>query len=153
MRAGRAYRQFSGIFVVLLTVAIGLFVVSLLAHPRYHWPLWIAAAAVISLTAPLRTWGLRRGLLSYYVHGAAVEGTVTAVEPAGEGTWRVRYRFEAGGAGIVEAETLVYDAPRAPLAVGEAVPVLHRPGNPRDSVLPVLAGILPGDGPDPDTVS
>ncbi len=143
MRAGRAYRDFSGLFIVLLTLAIGLFTASLFLHPRYHWPLWIAAAVVITLTAPLRAWGLRRGLLSYFVHGTAVEGTVTAVEPAAPGTWRVHYRFESATNGPMEAKTMVYDAPEAPLAIGQIVVVLHRPGNPGDSVLPQLAGILP----------
>lgn len=142
VRAGRAYRDFSGLFIVLLTVAIGLFTASLFLHPKYHWPLWIAAAVVITLTAPLRAWGLRRGLLSYFVHGTAVEGTVTAVEPAGQATWRVCYRFESPGAGPVESETMVYDAPAPPLSAGQSVAVLHRAGDPGDSVLPELAGIL-----------
>jgi len=143
VRAGRAYRNFSGIFVALLTVAIVLFLAPFLLPPRWQWPLWIAAGAVITLTAPLRAWGLRRGLLSYFVHGTAVEGTVAAVEPAGAGTWRVLYRYDAGPAGTVEAATLVYDAPEAPLRAGDPVAVLYRPGSPRDSVLPALAGILP----------
>lgn len=144
VRGGKAYRDFSGLFIALLTLAIALFTASLFLHPRYHWPLWVAAGVVITLTAPLRAWGLRRGLLSYYVHGTAVEGTVTAVEPAGAGTWRVRYRFDVPALGPVESETTVYDAPEAPLVVGHAVAVLHRAGDPRDSVLPELAGILPG---------
>lgn len=150
MRAGRAYRAFSGVFIVLLTVAIVLFVLPFLLPPRWHWPLWLAAGGVILLTAPLRAWGLHRGLLSYYVHGTAVMGSVAAVEPAGPGTWRVRYRFEAGGAGTVEAEALVFDAPSAPLRPGDPVAVLHRPGDPGDSVLPELAGILPGRRPEGD---
>ena len=145
VRRSRAYRAFSGWFIVLLTVAIALFVAPFLLPTRWHWPLWIAAGSVILLTAPLRAWGLHRGLLSYYVHGTAVEGTVSAVEPAGAGTWRVRFRFEAQGAGSVEAEALVYDAPSEPLHPGDAVPVLFRPGNPRDAVLPTLAGILDAD--------
>ena len=138
VRAGRAYRAFAAMFLVLLTVAIALFVASLVLPPRWQWPLWGAAAGVITLTAPLRAWGLRRGLLSYYVHGTAVEGTVTAVEPAGEGTWRVRYRF-----GDHEAEVRVLDAPEAPVRSGDSVAVLHRPSAPQDSILPALAGILP----------
>jgi hypothetical protein len=142
VRAGAAYRAFSAIFIVLLTVAIVLFLAPFLLPTRWHWPLWIAAGAVILLTAPLRAWGLRRGLLSYYVHGAAAEGTVSAVEPAGEGAWRLRVRYAAGAAGPVEREFLVFDAPAAPLRPGDAVPVLHRPGDPRDAVLPTLAGLL-----------
>jgi len=147
VRRGRAYRAFSGWFIVLLTLAIGLFLAPFFLSTRWHWPLWIAAGSVILLTAPLRTWGLHRGLLSYYVHGTAVEGSVAAVEPAGAGTWRVRFRYEAGAAGSVEAETLVFDAPSAPLRPGDPVPVLFRPGNPRDAVLPTLAGILDSDAP------
>lgn len=140
VRAGRAYRDFSGLFIVLLTVAIALFVAPFFSPTRLHWPLWIAASAVILLTAPLRAWGLHRGLLSYFVHGTAVEGTVTAVEAAGAGTWRLRVRYGEG----IEREFLVYDAPEAPLCPGDAVPVLHRPLDPRDAVLPTLAGLLPG---------
>lgn len=143
VRRGRAYRAFSAIFVVLLTVAIALFVAGLVLETRLHWPLWIASGVVILLTAPLRAWGLRRGLLSYYVHGTAAEGTVAAVEPAGEGTWRLTVRYEAGPGSAVEARTLVYDAPAAPLRPGDPVPVLFRPAAPLDFVLPTLAGILP----------
>ena len=139
VRAGRAYRDFSGIFIALLTVAILLFLAPFLLPTRFHWPLWIAAGAVILLTAPLRAWGLHRGLLSYYVHGTAVEGTVLAVEPEGMRTWLLRVRY-----GDVEREFLVYDAPAAPLRPGDPVPVLHRPLDPRDAVLPTLAGLLPG---------
>ena len=139
VRSGRAYRDFSGIFIVLLTVAIALFVAPFFLPTRFHWPLWIASGTVILLTAPLRAWGLHRGLLSYYVHGTAVEGSVLAVEPAGEGTWRLRVRY-----GAEEREFLVYDAPAAPLRPGDAVPVLHRADDPRDAVLPTLAGLLPG---------
>jgi hypothetical protein len=144
VRAGRAYREFSGLFIVLLTLAIALFTASLFLHPRYHWPLWIAAAVVITLTAPLRAWGLRRGLLSYFVHGTAAEGIVTSVEAAGPATWRIGFRFEASGAGPIEAGTTLYDAPEAPLEAGQSVAVLHRPGNPKDCILPELAGILQG---------
>jgi len=143
VRAGRAYRDFSGLFIVLLTVAIALFVAPFLLPTRFHWPLWIAAGVVILLTAPLRAWGLHRGLLSYFVHGTAVEGTVLAVEASGGGTWRLRVRYDGGAAGPVEREFLVYDAPSAPLKTGDAVPVLHRPADPRDAVLPTLAGLLP----------
>ena len=129
-------------FIVLLTLAIALFLAPFLLSTRWHWPLWIAAGGVILLTAPLRSWGLHRGLLSYYVHGTAVEGTVTAVEPGGEGTWRVKFRYEAGSAGSVEGEALVFDAPSSPLRHGDSVPVLFRPEDPRDAVLPTLAGIL-----------
>ena len=132
---------------MLLTAAILLFVAPFLGlHARWHWPLWIAAAAVILLTAPLRAWGLRRGLLSYYVHGTAAEGTVVAVEPAGPSAWDVRVRY-AGPAGPVERPFRVLDAPAAPLRAGDAVPVLHRPGDPADAVLPTLAGILPEAAP------
>lgn len=137
VRNSAAYRAFSAIFIVLLTVAIVLFLAPFLLPTRWHWPLWIAAGAVILLTAPLRAWGLRRGLLSYYVHGLAAEGTVAAVEPAGEGAWRLRVRY-AG----VERDFLVVDAPAAPLRAGDPVPVLHRPGDPQDAVLPTLAGLL-----------
>jgi len=147
VRAGRAYRAFSGMFLVLLTVAIALFVASLLLPPRWQWPLWVAAAVVITLTAPLRAWGLRRGLLSYFVHGIAVEGTICAVDAAGERTWRVRYRYEAGPAGTVEAETLVYDAAEAPFSAGDPVAVLFRKESPRDSVLPAWCGVLPDADP------
>lgn len=144
VRNGRAYRAFSAIFIVLLTVAIALFLAPFLLPTRWHWPMWIAAGTVILLTAPLRAWGLRRGLLSYYVHGIAAEGTVAAVESAGDGAWRLRVRYEAG-VGPVEREFLVYDAPAAPLRPGDAVPVLHRAGDPRDAVLPTFAGLLHGD--------
>jgi hypothetical protein len=137
VRNGPAYRSFSAIFIVLLTVAIALFLAPFLLPTRWHWPMWIAAGTVILLTAPLRAWGLRRGLLSYYVHGLAVEGAVAAVEPAGEGSWRLRVRY-AG----VERDFLVYDAPAAPLRPGDAVAVLHRAGDPMDAVLPTLAGLL-----------
>ncbi len=105
--------------------------------------MWAAAAGVIALTVPIRAWGLHRGLLSYYVHGTAAEGSVAAVEPGGPGTWRIRVRYEGGEAGTVEREFLVYDAPAAPLRAGETVAVLHRPADPRDAVLPTLSGILP----------
>jgi hypothetical protein len=144
VRAGRAYRDFSGLFIVLLTVAIVLFLAPFFLPTRFHWPLWIAAGSVILLTAPLRAWGLHRGLLSYFVHGTAVEGTVAAVEGAGAGTWRLRVRYDGGAGGAVEREFVVYDAPAAPLKPGDPVPVLHRPGDPRDAVLPTLAGLLPG---------
>lgn len=141
VRSGRAYRDFSAVFIVLLTVAIVLFVLPFVLPPRWHWPLWIAAAGVIVLTAPLRARGIHRGLLSHYAHGTAVEGTVAAAEDAGGGTWRLRVRYDAPG-GPVERDFLVYDAPEAPLRPGESVPVLHRPGNPKDAVLPTLAGLL-----------
>ncbi len=143
VRRGRAYRSFSAVFVVLLTVAIALFLAPFLLPPRWQWPLWIAAGAVILLTAPLRAWGIHRGLLSYFVHGTAAEGTVAAVEPAGAGTWRLRVRYGGEAGGTVERDFLVYDAPAAPLRPGDAVPVLFRPRDPRDAVLPTLAGILP----------
>jgi len=142
VRRGRAYRAFSWMFMVLLTVAIVLFVGSFLLPTRWFWPMWIAAGCVITLTAPLRTWGLRRGLLSYFVHGVAVEGTVAAVEPAGERAWRLHYRYAAPDGTAHEGEATVYDAPEAPLAAGDAVPVLHRPDDPADAVLPTLAGLL-----------
>ena len=143
VRAGAAYRAFSAAFVVLLTVAILLFLAPFLGpSPRWHAPLWIAAGAVILLTAPLRAWGLRRGLLSYFVHGTAAEGTVTAVDPAGAGAWTVRVRYDGGGRPVERAFRVV-DAPEAPLKPGDAVPVLHRPGDPEDAVLPTLAGLLP----------
>jgi hypothetical protein len=141
VRAGAAYRAFSSLFIVLLTVAILLFLAPFVLPTRWHWPLWIAAGSVILLTAPLRAWGLRRGLLSYFVHGIAVEGTVVAVEPAGPSSWTVRVRYGAGGA-PVERGFRVVDAPAAPLRPGDPVPVLHRPGDPADAVLPTLAGIL-----------
>ena len=143
VRAGTAYRAFSATFVVLLTVAILLFLAPFLGpSPRWHAPLWIAAGAVILLTAPLRAWGLRRGLLSYFVHGIAVEGTVAAVDADGEGAWVVRVRYDGEGL-PVERPFRVVDAPAAPLRVGDRVPVLHRPGRPVDAVLPTLAGLLP----------
>jgi len=142
VRAGAAYRAFSSIFIVLLTVAILLFLAPFALPVRWHWPLWIAAGSVILLTAPLRAWGLRRGLLSYFVHGIAVEGSVVGVAPAGPSAWTLRVRYEAGGA-AVEGEFRVVDAPEAPLREGDAVPVLHRPADPRDAVLPTFAGLLP----------
>lgn len=143
MRAGRAYLAFSAIFVVCLTVAIALFVASFLLPRSWFWTMWAAAAGVIALTVPLRAWGLRRGLLSYYVHGIAAEGGVTAAEPAGEGTWRIRVRYPGDGGAAIEREFLVRDAAIAPLRAGDTVPVLFRPGNPQDAVLPTLAGIFP----------
>ena len=142
VRAGPAYRAFSGVFIVLLTVAILLFLAPFALPTRWHWPLWIAAGSVILLTAPLRAWGLRRGLLSYFVHGTAAEGTVVAVDPAGAAAWSIRVRYDGGGASV-EREFRVLDAPEAPLRAGDAVPVLHRPGDPGDAVLPTLAGLLP----------
>lgn len=143
VRAGTAYRAFSAVFVVLLTVAILLFLAPFCGLSRWQWHLWAAAAGVILLTAPLRAWGLRKGLLSYYVHGIAAEGTVAAVEAAGPSAWNVRVRYDGGGA-AVERDFRVVDAPQAPLRPGDTVPVLHRPDDPRDAVLPTLAGILPG---------
>ena len=143
VRAGTAYRAFSAAFIVLLTVAILLFLAPFAGpSPKWHAPLWIAAGGVILLTAPLRAWGLRRGLLSYYVHGTAVEGTVAAVEPAGDGAWSVRVKYDGGGRAIERAFRVV-DAPETPLKPGDSVPVLHRPDDPEDAVLPTLAGLLP----------
>jgi hypothetical protein len=144
VRAGTAYRAFSAVFVMLLTVAILLFLAPFCGLSRWQWHLWAAAAGVILLTAPLRAWGLSRGLLSYYVHGVAVEGTVSAVEPDGPAAWSVRVRY-----GGVERDFRVVDAPEAPLRAGDVVPVLHRAGDPRDAVLPTLAGILPAGQPGP----
>ena len=144
VRAGRAYRAFSAPFVVCLTVAIALFVASFLVPRAWFWTMWASSAGVIALTVPIRAWGLRRGLLSYFVHGVAVEGTVAAVEAAGAATWRVRVRYGGTGDAGVERDFLVYDSPAAPLLPGEAVPVLHRSADPRDAVLPTLAGILEG---------
>ena len=144
VRAGRAYRSFAAGFIVLLTVAIALFVAPFLpgVPTRWHWPLWVAAAGTIVLTAPLRSWGLHRGLLSYYVHGTAVEGRVVSVEPVAGTTYRVTYRHPGTGTEI-EARCTVYDSPRPPLAAGDPVAVLFRPSDPSDSILPALSGILP----------
>jgi hypothetical protein len=143
VRAGRAYRDLSGAFMFLLTLAIALFLAPFLFSQRLQWPLWIASGISITAIVPLRAWGIHRGRLSYFVHGTAVEGRVVAVEPAGEATWRVRYEYDAGAAGNISAETTVYDAPAAPLRPGDPVAVLYRPESPRDSLLPALAGILP----------
>jgi hypothetical protein len=144
VRNSPAFKSFAGIFIVLLTVAIVLFVAPFVpgVPTGWHWPLWIAAALVITATAPLRAWGLQRGLLSYYVHGSAVEGEVTAVERSGDRTHTIRYRYGAGGRSV-DAEAVVYDSPKAPVDVGDTVPVLHREDDPSDSVLPTLAGLLP----------
>jgi hypothetical protein len=145
VRAGRAYRSFGFAFMVLLTVAIVLFVISVApgVPPRWHWPLWIASSIVISLTAPLRAWGLRRGVLSYFVHGTAAEGAVVAVEPAGPGAHRVRFRFPGPGGAPVEAEAVLHDCAEAPLRPGDPVAVLHREDDPADAVLAEWCGILP----------
>ena len=119
-----------------------LFVASFLAPRAWFWGMWAAAAGVIALTVPIRAWGIHRGLLSYFVHGTAVEGTVAAVEPAGQDAWTIRVRYEAAGAGPLEREFVVYDSPAPPLRPGDPVPVLHRPADPADAVLPTLAGIL-----------
>ena len=146
IRAGRAYRDLSGAFMALLTIAIVLFVAPFVLWPRQQWPLWIASGIAITAIVPLRSWGIHRGRLSFFVHGTAVEGTVLAVEPAGADTWRVGYEYAAGAAGPMAGTTLVYDAPTAPLRPGESIAVLYRPGSPHESLLPALAGILP-DGP------
>jgi hypothetical protein len=145
IRAGRAYRSFGFAFVVLLTVAIVLFVISVApgVPPRWHWPLWIASSVVISLTAPLRAWGLRKGVLSYYVHGTAAEGRVLSVDPAGDGSWRVRFRFPAPGGAETEADAVLHDSPAAPLRPSDPVAVLHRADDPADAVLAEWCGILP----------
>jgi hypothetical protein len=143
VRAGPAYRGYAGVFIVCLTVAIALFVAPFFLATRWHWPLWALSGAVILATAPYRSWAIRWGLLSYYIHGTAVEGVVIATEPAGEHIWTLRYRYPAPDGTEVEAETVVFDSPREPLAPGTKVAVLHREDNPKDSILPTLAGLLP----------
>ncbi len=144
VRNAPAYRAYAGVFITCLTVAIVLFLMPFFLAARWHWPLWIASGSVILATAPFRSWAIRRGVLSYYIHGTAVMGAVVSVERAGEETWVLRYRFPAPDGSPVDAETVVYDAPAAPVSPGAPVPVLHRADDPRDSILPVLAGLLGG---------
>ncbi len=144
VRAGRAYRVLSGWFMACLTIGIAFFLAPFLpgVPTRLHWPLWALAGAAILAIPPLRTFGIHRGLLSYYVHGHAVEGTVVSVEPAGPETFRIVVRFAAGSATPLERPFTVYDAAEPPLRPGDSVPVLFRPADPGDAVLPTLAGIL-----------
>lgn len=143
VRNAPAYRAYAGVFMTCLTVAIAFFVAPFFLASRWHWPLWTCAGVVILATAPYRSWAIRRGLLSYYIHGTAVEGEITAVESVGEHIWTLHYRYPAPDGSPVEAQTLVYDSPRAPLPPGAPVAVLHREDDPKDSVLPTLAGLLP----------